>query len=350
LRKLIIVAAATAVIAAGCGDSGGTTTTETGDGTTTTAETPIGGSLTIYSGRAEELVGPLIERFEQETGVDVSVRYAGSTELAATLVEEGDASPADVFFAQDPASLGTVAIAGMLQVLPQDIIGLVPTAFSDTDGRWVGVSGRSRVVVYDPTTITPDELPATEDGFTDPEWEGRVALAPTNASFLAFVAAKIILDGEDATLTWLQGMVANRTPTFEGNSPIVAAVNEGQVEAGLVNHYYLLQRRAEDPNVVAENHFLSTAGAGSLVMPAGAGILSTTQNQAAAEAFVGFLLAEESQQYFATETFEYPLLPGVPSPEGLPALDSLAAPDIDLSELAQVLDRATELVAESGLL
>ncbi|RPI24428.1 MAG: extracellular solute-binding protein, partial [Actinobacteria bacterium] len=210
-------------------------------------------SLTVYSGRAEELVAPLVARFEEETGIDVDVRYAGSTELAATLVEEGERSPADVFFAQDPASLGTVALSGMLQELPASLLEEVPSRFSDTDGRWVGISGRSRVVVYDTTAISPEELPESEDGFTAPEWRGRVGLAPTNASFLAFVAAKILLDGEDATRSWLEGMVANDAPTFEGNSAIVAAVDEGQVETGLVNHYYLLQRREENADVVAEN-------------------------------------------------------------------------------------------------
>jgi iron(III) transport system substrate-binding protein len=309
-----------------------------------------GGSLTIYSGRSEELVGPIIDRFEEESGVDVAVRYAGSTELAATLVEEGDASPADVFFAQDPASLGTVALAGMLQTLSGDITDLVPSNYSDDEGAWVGVSGRSRVVVYDPTKVSSDSLPSTEDGFTAPEWEGRVAVAPTNGSFLAFVAAKILLDGEEATRGWLEGMADNDSPTFEGNSPIVAAVDEGQVDAGLVNHYYLLQRRAENSDVVAENHFFATATAGSLVMPAGAGILTTSENQEAAEEFISFLLSPETQEYFAEETFEYPLIEGVAAPEGLPALDSLASPDVDLSKLATVLDLATDLVAEAGLL
>jgi iron(III) transport system substrate-binding protein len=334
VRARAITLACLALFAAACGgnDSG------------------VDGSLTVYSGRAEELVGPIVERFEAETGIDVEIRYAGSTELAATLIEEGERSPADVFFAQDPASLGTVAIAGMMQELPASLLDLVPANFSDGAGRWVGISGRSRVVVYDSTTISSEELPETEDGFTAPEWRGRVGLAPTNASFLAFVAAKILLDGEEATGAWLNGMAANAAPTFESNSAIVAAVDEGQVEAGLVNHYYLLQRRAENADVVAENHFFSVATAGSLVMPAGAGILTTAADQEAAEAFIEFMLSEESQRYFADETYEYPLIAGVEPSPGLPPLDSLATPTLDLSQLATVLDRATDLAAEAGLL
>jgi iron(III) transport system substrate-binding protein len=306
-------------------------------------------TLTIYSGRSEELVAPLIERFETESGIDVEVRYASSTDLAATLREEGVNSPADVFFAQDPASLGAVAADGLFQTLPDSLTGLVPAAFSDPDGLWVGVSGRSRVVVYDTTRLTPQDLPTDIDGFLDPVWRGRIGIAPSNASFLAFVAAMILERGEQATSEWLAGLAANEPQIFSGNSPIVAAVDAGTVELGLVNHYYLFGLIADQGSSTAANHFFTTAGPESLVMPAGAGILATSSNPAAEE-FVAFLLAEESQRYFAEETFEYPLITGGAPPEGLPALGDLAQPELDLSELATVLDRATDLVAAAGLL
>jgi iron(III) transport system substrate-binding protein len=309
-------------------------------------------SLTVYSGRSEELVAPLIERFEQESGIDVSVRYGDSGELAATLVEEGDNSPADVFFAQDPASLGSVASAGMLAGLPAGILERVPDRFSDRDGLWVGVSGRARVVVYDTTAVDPSSFPATEDGFTDPAWNGRLAIAPTNGSFLAFVAAKILIDGEAATLAWLEALADNSAPTYSKNSVIVAAVDDGEVEAGLVNHYYLFRRIAEEgvDNVVAANHFFTGDGAASLVMPSGVGVLEGSTRKKAAEEFAAFLLSNESQLYFAKETFEYPLLSGIEPHQGLPPIGSLQTPNIDLSDLASVLGRATDLVAEAGLL
>ena len=306
--------------------------------------------LTVYSGRSEELIQPLIDRFEDETGIDVTVRYAGSSDLAATILEEGEASPADVFFAQDPASLGSVAMADLFRPLPDEIWSAVPGRFSDPDAMWVGTSGRARVVVYDSSTVTSSELPPTEDGFTDPVWRGRVGIAPTNGSFLAFVAAKIILDGSDATLSWLEGMAANQSPTFPKNSAIVTAVNGGQVETGLVNHYYLLRALAEDPDVPGRNSFFSVATAGSLVMPAGAGILASSQNDSAAEQFVSFLLSESSQRYFAEETFEYPLLPGIPADDRLPPIETIPTPALDLSLLATTLDEATDLVARAGLL
>ena len=307
-------------------------------------------SLTVYSGRSEDLVQPLIDRFEEETGIDVTVRYAGSADLAATILEEGDGSPADVFYAQDPASLGTVALAGLFSPLPEQTIDVVPARFSDPDRLWVGVSGRARVVVYDSDTIDAAELPATEDDFAEPEWAGRLGIAPTNGSFLAFVAAKILIDGEEATRAWLDAIAANQSPTFPNNSSIVTAVNDGQVPTGLVNHYYLLRALAEDPGVPGVNYFFPEATAGSLVMPSGVGILADSESNEAATAFVEFLLSPAAQEYFATETFEYPLIDGVQANDQLPPLSSIATPDIDLSQLATTLDLATDLVAQAGLL
>jgi iron(III) transport system substrate-binding protein len=307
-------------------------------------------SLTVYSGRSEELVAPLFERFEAESGIEVSVRYGDSAELAATVLEEGGRSPASVFLAQDPASLGSVALAGLFTELPQGMLDRVPQRFSDRDGRWIGISGRARTLVHDTGSISVSELPATEDGLVDPLWEGRVGIAPTNGSFLAFVAAKILLDGEAATLTWLEGMKANESPTYAKNSTIVGAVVDGRVETGLVNHYYVLRALAEDPDAPAANYFFPEASAGSLIMPSGAGILTSSNAPDAAADFIAFLLSPEAQVYFARETFEYPLVPGVEPSSSLPPLDSIPTPDIDLSDLAPMLDLATDLVAEAGLL
>lgn len=314
--------------------------------------TPSGGSdaITLYSGRSEDLVQPLIDQFSESTGIRVTVKYAGSADLAATITEEGARSPADVFFAQDPASLGTVALAGLFDQLPGDVLSSVPARFSDTDGAWVGTSGRARVVVYDTTAVTPDDLPATEDGFTDPSWRGLVGIAPTNGSFLSFVAAKILTDGEHATLQWLEGMATNNSPTYPKNSPIVAAVNDGQIPVGLVNHYYLLRALTEDATLPGANQFFEVATAGGLVMPAGAGILSSSGSKNAAGQFIEFLLTEQAQEYFAQETFEYPLVPGIAANDLLPAIETIPTPEIDLSDLASVLDTATDLVAQAGLL
>lgn len=307
-------------------------------------------TLTVYSGRTEDLVGPLFEQFTADTGIALEIRYAGSTDLAATLREEGRNSPADVFFAQDPASLGAVAEADLLVPLPDDVLGLVDPRFSDVAGRWVGTSGRARVVVYDSTLLSAADLPATVLGFTDPEWAGRIGIAPGNGSFLAFVAAMIVMEGEAATAQWLDGLAANRPGKYQKNSPIVAAVDGGEVETGLVNHYYLLRLQAEQGETDAANHFLADGGPGSLLMPAGAGMLATSDNPEEAERLIAFLLSAEAQRYFAEETFEYPLVFGIDPVAGLPPLESLGAPTLDLSALAGALDRATDLVADAGLL
>jgi iron(III) transport system substrate-binding protein len=292
----------------------------------------------------------VIDAFTGATGIQVAIKYAGSADLAATILEEGSSSPADVFLSQDPASLGAVALDGLFDTLPPNILNRVPARFSDDEGRWVGTSGRARVVVYDADKVHAEDLPATEDGFVDAVWKGRVGIAPTNGSFLAFVATKILVEGEDATLAWLEGMVTNDSPKYPKNSPIVAAVNAGEIDAGLVNHYYLLRALSENPDEPGRNYFFTVATPGSLVMPAGAGVLASSGNTDAAHQLIEYLLSEESQRYFAEETFEYPLVPGISADASLPAIETIPTPDINLSDLATVLDLATDLVAQAGLL
>jgi iron(III) transport system substrate-binding protein len=299
----------------------------------------------IYSGRAEELVSPLFASFTEETGIETEVRYGGSSELAATLIAEGEGTNADVFFAQDPASLGTVA--PMMKTLGDATLDLVDPTFNDRDGHWVGISGRARVVVYNTDSNVP--LPQTIDDMTDPVWADQLGIAPTNASFLAFVSAMILERGEDGTRAWLEAIAANHPTEYESNAPIVEATDNGELEGGLVNHYYLLRLRAEGLGKHAENYYIPAGDVGSLVMPAGIGIMSATDKPETAQRFVDFLLAEKAQAFFATDTFEYPLIDGVPQPEGAPPLSEINSPDIDLSDLASVLDLATRLVAEAGL-
>lgn len=300
------------------------------------------GTLVIYSGRSQELVQPLIEQFESETGIEVEVRYAGSTDLAATLLQEGESTEADVFFAQDPASLGSVA--DLLATLPQETLGKVSPGFADRQGRWVGTSGRVRTFVYN--IDTDIDLPQNIDDLTDSRWGGQVGFAPTNGSFLAFVAAMVLERGEDATASWLREFAANSPLEYPNNSSIVAATDNSEVGGGLVNHYYLLRLRAEGAGQSAENWFIPAGDVGSLVMPAGVGILKSSGMTEEAQRFVDFLLSVTAQTYFATETFEFPLIDGVTPAPGLPALSEINSPDIDLSALADTLPVATRLVLE----
>lgn len=307
-----------------------------------------GDPLLIYSGRGEELVGPLIEQFHESSGLEVEVRYAGSTELASTLLEEGSSTEADVFLSQDPASLGLAA--PLMGALPSEVTSAVPSRFRDRGDRWVGVSGRIRTIIYDRDQVQVSDLPSGIDDLLNPQWRGMIGVAPTNGSFLAFVAAMILDRGEAATLEWLRELAALDPQDYPKNSPIVAAADAGEVGLGLVNHYYLLRLQAEGGGKRAANHFLSAGDPGSLVMPSGVGVLAASEQSGDAHRFIEFLLSETAQRYFAEQTYEYPLAAGVRPAASLPPIDSIPTPDIDLTDLHTALERATDLVAEAGLL
>jgi iron(III) transport system substrate-binding protein len=308
------------------------------------------GDLTVYSGRSENLVGPIVEQFEAATGIDVDVRYAGTSELAVTILEEGDASPADVFFAQDGGALGAVADEGRLTALPAEILDRVPPEFRSPDDEWVGISGRARVLAYDSGALDPADLPASVHDLTDPVWAGRVGWAPTNASNQSFVTALRVLEGEDAAREWLEGMLANEPRTYDGNDAILAAIAAGEIEVGLVNHYYALRQQDEQGAAYpVVNHFFAGGDPGALINVAGAGVLTTAPNPAAAEAFIAYLLSEDGQAYFAGETFEYPLVEGVDSDAAVVPLADIEAPDVDLSDLAS-LEETLTLLQETGVL
>ena len=306
------------------------------------------GSLVVYSGRSESLVGPIIEQFGEATGIDVQVKYGSTFEVAATLMEEGTNSPADVFFAQDPGGLG--AVSDLLSTLPGDVVLKVPEWARSPDGSWVGISGRARVIVYSTELVSEDELPTSVKDLTDPKWKGKIGWPPSNASFRTMVTAMRVMWGEDETRQWLMDMQANDPGVFPKNTPIVAGAGAGEVAVGLVNHYYLhrfIQEEGDD--FAARNLFLKNGGPDSLVMVAGAGILETGSNRDNAEAFMRFMLSKVAQQYFAGQTFEYPLVEGVKTHRLLPPIDSLNGPDIDLSILSD-LQGTDALLRETGVI
>lgn len=328
--------------AAGTADAG--TTAEAG------AATEADGAFTLYSGRDEELIAPLVEAFEAESGVDVEVRYGNTPELAALLLEEGDATPADVFLSQDAGALGAVAGEGLFTALPEDVAGSVPAEFTSTDGTWVGVTGRARVVVYDGEDLTEEQVPDTIDAYVEPDWSGRVGVAPTNASFQSFVTAYRVLEGEEAAVTWVDALAANEPQVFEGNSAILEAVDSGVVDVGLVNHYYWFARAAEvgEDAMRAQVRFLAPGDPGAIVNVTGAGVLSGSADDADALSFVEYLVSEAGQTYFVEETYEYPLIDGVDAPPGLPPLADLVTPGLDLADLDD-LGETQDLLAEAGL-
>jgi iron(III) transport system substrate-binding protein len=308
------------------------------------------GTLTIYSGREEELVGPLIEKFEQASGTSVEVRYGDSAELAATIAEESDNSPADVFFAQDPGSLGAVEERGLLAELPESLRERVPERFRDPDGRWVGTSGRVRVIAYNTEELSEAEVPDSVFDLTDPKWKGKIGFPPTNASFQAFVTAMRLSQGEERTRQWLEDIKANDPKLYERNTPVVEAVAAGEIQLGLVNHYYLYLVKEEDPEAAVANHYPAGDDPGALVSVAGVGMLDSADSKGAAEEFVDYLLSEEGQRFYVDEAeeAEYPLIDGIEPKEGLPPLDSIEGPDVELSQFGPELERTLELLNEVG--
>lgn len=312
--------------------------------------TDSGAQLVIYSGRQEHLINPLIEQFEQETGIQTEVRYGNTSQLAAQLLEEGERTPADVFVAQDAGALGALTKAGRFDKLPDDILQLVPEQYRAVDGTWVGVTGRARVIVYNADLVSEDEVPNSVFELTAERWRGKVDLPPTNASFEAFVTAMRVLHGDDRTREWLDGMVANDAELFDNNVQTMQAVNDGVVELGLINHYYWYQLVDEQgiDAVPSRLKYLPGGDPGSLVNIAGAGILSGADHTEVALRFIRFLLSPESQSYFATETKEYPLVAGVPTSGDLPALETLEHPNIDLTDLDS-LEVTQRMIEDAGL-
>ncbi len=274
-----------------------------------------------------------------------------SAAIAATILEEGRNSPADVVLLQDAGALGALAGEGVLDRLDDELLGRVDAKFRSPEGLWVGTSGRARTVIYNTEAIDPEtDLPDSILGFTDPKWKGRIGWAPTNGSFQAFVTALRVQLGEEGARSWLKGVKANKPKAFSSNTPIVAAVEAGEIDVGFVNHYYLhrfLDERGE--GFKARNYYYTGGDPGALVNVAGVGILRSSDHKAAARRFIDYMLGVEAQTYFATQTHEFPLAANVPSPEGVPSLQQLDPPDIDLSNLAD-LRGTLDLLRDVGIL
>ncbi|MGI5196328.1 iron ABC transporter substrate-binding protein [Streptomyces sp. CA-288835] len=308
--------------------------------------------ITVYSGRSEDLVKPVLDDFQKASGITVEVRYGDTAQMAAQLQEEGDRSPADVFLAQDAGALGAVAGKGLFARLPGEVLDKVPAAYRDEGGEWVGVTGRVRTMVYDTDRVAAADLPESVFELTDPEWKGRVGIAPTNGSFQAFITAMRVEHGDQRTEEFLAGLKANDAQIREGNAPIVADVNSGKLASGLVNHYYVYELAKEEGTSVealkAKNHFFPDKNIGSLVNVSGVGVLDKADDDPDVREFVDYLLGNQAQTYFAEQTYEYPLIDGVRTAPGLPSLSSLNAPDIDLNDLDD-LATTVEMIKESGL-
>ena len=339
-RSAVLLVAAALVLAA-CGGAGepGDAPAAGGDGTN--ADAP--GALVVYSGRNENLVASVFADFTALTGIPVEVRYGDTAELAIQILEEGERSPADVYFGQDAGALGALEAQGRFIALPDDLLALVDPRYRSRDGRWTGVTGRSRNLVVNTDLVDPLDLPSSVPGLVDPAWDGLIGWAPTNGSFQAFVTAMRLIEGEAATRAWLEGMLANGVQPYRNNTAIVEAIGRGEIAIGLTNNYYLPRFTAEDPDFPAVNVYLP-GDVGGIVNVAGVGVLASSSRPDAAVAFVRFLLSEEVQEGFGArvDAAEFPLREGVDSVL-LPPLASLGAPDLDLSRLEDLQGTLTLL-------
>ena len=305
--------------------------------------------LTIYSGRGEALVGPIIKQFEAETGIKANVRYAGTAELATLLQEEGEQSPADVFWAQDGGALG--AIAPLFSDLPAEVNEGVAAPFRNVANKWAPTSGRSRVLVYSKERVQEADMPASIADLTDEKYKGRVAWAPTNGSFQAFVTAYRVVHGEEAAKEWLEGMIANEAKVYRNNSTQIEAIANGEVDFGLVNNYYLGRFTKSDSEFpVAQTHF-EPGDIGNLLNVAGVGIVAASDNQENGRKFIDYLLSVPAQQYITLEGNEYPVKAGLISNTTLEAFDTIleVSPKVDIDQISD-LEGTLALLREVGLL
>ena len=304
-------------------------------------------TLTLYSGRIAPILSPAVEQYERASGFEVKTRYGDSPSLAATIAEEGARSPADLFFAQDAGSLDAVEKRGLLLKLPGDILAKVPPQYRSRTGSWVGVTGRSRVIAYGPK-VKRSELPDSPLALTGERWKGRVGWAPMNASLQGYVTALRLVEGEDVAKQWLEGMVANDTQVYDSNIPVRDAIAKGEIDVGLLNHYYVAEAQAEDPNYPVKVHF-PPDDLGSLINVAGVGVLAAGDNREQALRFVRQMLSTETQRYFAESSKEYPLVAGVRPPKELTPLEDIPSPKIDLARLGD-LQGTLKLMRETGAL
>lgn len=344
-RRALALVTALALTATACGDDdGGDSATDDGDDATTEELAPV----TLYSGRDVELIQPIIDEFTAETGIEVTVEDRGnSAATAALLLEEGEATSADVFYSQEVGAIGALAKADLLAELPDEVIEQVDERFRPAaDNLWVGVTGRSRVIVYNPELVPEPPVGVLE--LTEPEYQGKVGIVPGNAGFQAFITAFRVSEGEDAARQWLEGMIANGAQIYEGNEDVLDAVDAGDLSLGLINHYYLA-RQLDEREFTAELVFPAGDDPGGLVNATAVGILAGAADNPSALALVEFLVSEAGQEYFVTETSEYPVVDGVADPEGIPALDDLEGPPLDLTDLDS-LEETQALLTEVGLL
>ena len=341
-----IALAATAMLGlAACGS--GTTSPSNG---TAGADGQVSGEITVYNAQHESLTQEWVDAFTAETGVKVTLRQGSDTEMSNQIVQEGQASPADVFLTENSPAMAQVENAGLFADIDQATIDQVPAAYRPSTNKWTGIAARSTVLVYDKTKLTEDQLPASMLDLANPEWKDKWAASPSGADFQAIVSALLELKGEEATAEWLKGMKEN-SKAYKGNSTAMKAVNAGEVDAALIYHYYYFGDQAktgENSQNVAQ-HYFKNQDPGAFVSVSGGGVLKSSKNAAAAQAFLTFITGKKGQEILQQGTsFEYAIASDVPANDKLVPLAELQAPTVDPAKLNSA--KVSELMTAAGLL
>ncbi|MCT7659305.1 iron ABC transporter substrate-binding protein [Mycobacterium deserti] len=319
-------------------------------GLTACSSSDEGDELLIYNAQHESLTKEWIDAFTKETGIKVTYRQGGDTELGNQLVAEGDASPADVFLTENSPAMAAVERAGLFADLGPDTVKQVPAQCRPATGKWTGVAARSTVFVYNKGRLQPDQLPKSLLDLQQPTWRGRWGAPPTKADFQAIVSALLQLKGEPATQQWLTGMKAN-AKIYSDNIATLKAVNAGEVDGGVIYHYYWFRDQSKTKEMSANTalHYFKNEDPGAFVSLSGGGVLASSDKQDQAQQFIRFITGKAGQEVLEKGTsFEYTVASAVPSNPALPPLDTLQAPAVDPSTLDA--QKVSDLMTKDGLL
>lgn len=309
-----------------------------------------GKEIVVYNAQHENLVKSWVDGFTKETGIKVTLRNGGDSELGNQLVQEGTASPADVFLTENSPSMVLVDNAKLFAPLDAATLDQVPAAYRPAHGRWIGIAARSTVFVYNPEKITEAQLPRSLMDLANPEWKGRWAASPSGADFQAIVSAMLALKGEKATLDWLKAMKTNFV-AYKGNSTVMKAVNAGQIDGGVIYHYYPFvdQSKTGENSKNTKLYYFKNQDPGAFVSISGGGVLASSKHKEQAQAFIKWITSKAGQDKLRTnDAFEYAVGKGVESNPKLVPLKELNAPAVEASTLNG--KKVIELMTEAGLL
>lgn len=307
--------------------------------------------LTVYSGQHEQTMKLLTDDFTRRTGIDVKVRRNSESALANQLLREGSASPADVFITENPPALTAVQRKGLFAPVEPATLAKTPSRYNAPKGDWVGVSARSAVLVYDPDKLKRSELPRRLLDLADSKWRGKLGFAPAESDFQPLITAIGKLHGTRAVSTWLEGLKAN-SKRYDGNVAIVMAVNGGEIEAGLIDHYYYYRTRDElgASKTRAKLHYFAPGDAGAFVDVSGAAALKSSDHKDEAQRFLAYLVSKPAQEIIATsQSYEYPLASGVRTKRDIKPFEQLKPPDISVDDLGDGSE-ALRALQDAGLL